>query len=79
MVAPSLSRNNLILTVDVLRQCFSMLRPFNRVPHGVVTPSHKNILLLFRNCNLGTVMTCNEYRICSISDNMTPKGSPPTD
>ena len=31
---------------------------FNTVPHVVVAPKHK-ILLLLHNCNLATVMNCN--------------------
>ena len=33
--------------------------PFNTVPHVVVTPNYKIILLLLHNCNFATVM--NHY------------------
>ena len=37
-----------------------MLRPFNTVPHGVVTPPHHNIIfLILYNCNVAGVMNCN--------------------
>ena len=32
---------------------------FNSVPHVVVSPNHKIILLLIHNCNFTTVMDCN--------------------
>jgi hypothetical protein len=35
---------------------FLMLRPFNTVPHVVVTPTHKIISLLLPNCNFATFM-----------------------
>jgi hypothetical protein len=38
---------------------FLMLRPFNTVPHVVVTPSHKTISLLLLNWNFATVMNHN--------------------
>jgi len=34
---------------------FLMLRPFNIVPHIVVTPNYKTILLLHHNCNFAPV------------------------
>jgi hypothetical protein len=44
----------------VLDQWFSTfltLTPFNAVPHVVVTPNHKVILLLLHNCIFATVMS----------------------
>ena len=38
---------------------FLKLRPFNTVPHVVVTPNHKSISLLLHNCNFATLMNCN--------------------
>ena len=45
-----------------LEQTFSaflVLRPFNTVPHVMLTPSHRSTLLLFHNCNLATVINLN--------------------
>ena len=38
---------------------FLMLQPFNMVPHVVVTPTHKIILLLLHNYSFATVVNCN--------------------
>ena len=38
---------------------FLMLRPFNTVPHVVVTSNHKIILLLLHNYSLVTAMNHN--------------------
>ena len=46
---------------------FLMLRPFNTVPHLVVTPNYKVILLLPHNCHLAAVT----------NHNATSKGSRP--
>lgn len=54
-----------------------MLRPCKTVPQAVVSPNHKAILLLLRNCNFDTVMTCNcNYLICDPSERVVqrPKG-----
>ena len=47
---------------DPLEQWFStflMLRPFNTVPHVVVTPNHEVISLLLYNYDFATVMNHN--------------------
>ena len=36
-----------------------MLRPFNAIPHGVVTPNYKITLLLHHNCSFAAVMNDN--------------------
>jgi hypothetical protein len=36
-----------------------MLRPFSTIPHVVITPNHRNILLLFQNCNFTSVVNHN--------------------
>ena len=36
-----------------------MLRPLNTVPHVVVIPRHKIILLLLHSCNFATLVNCN--------------------
>lgn len=49
-----------------LQQWFSTfltLGPFTTTPHAVVTPKHKIILLLLRNCNFATVVNHN-VNIC---------------
>ena len=38
---------------------FPMLWPFNTIPHVVVTPNNKIILLLLYNCNFASIMNCN--------------------
>jgi hypothetical protein len=40
-------------------QNLPMLQPFIIVPHDVVTPNDKIILLLLQNCNFGTVINYN--------------------
>ena len=52
--------------IDTLGRWFSpylMLRPFNTVPHVMVTPNHTVIPLFPFNCNSATVMNCDIY-IC---------------
>ena len=49
-------------TNPVSEQWFStvwMQRPFNTLPHVVLTPNHEIILLLLHNCNFATVMNSN--------------------
>ena len=43
----------------VLVLSFLMLQPLNTVPHVMVTPNQKTILLLLHNCNLVKVLNCN--------------------
>ena len=43
---------------------FLMLRPFNTVPHAVVTPNYE-ILLLLHNSNFDTVMNHNKIPVLS--------------
>lgn len=38
----------------VVKEWFLMLQRFNAVPHAVVTPHQKIILLLLHNCNFAT-------------------------
>lgn len=45
---------------------FLTLRPFNTVPHVVMTPNHKIISLLLHSTNFATVMNCN-VNICAFS------------
>ena len=46
----------MMIPVEQWFSTFLILRPFNTVPHLVVTPNHKIILLLIHNCNFATVM-----------------------
>jgi hypothetical protein len=45
---------------------FLMLRPFDTVPHAVVTPNHKIISLKLHNCNFAAVMNQN-VNICFLT------------
>ena len=50
------------LSRDYMQRCFStflVLSPFNSVPHVVMTPKNKRILLLLHNCNFATPMNHN--------------------
>ena len=50
-----------------LEQCFSAfvtLRPFNTIPHVVVTPNHKITSLLLHNYHFATGMYC-DVKICA--------------
>jgi hypothetical protein len=58
-----------------------MLQPFNTIPHSVVTPIQKSILLLHRNCNFSGVTNhnvniwYNGYLVCDPNDSVfqTPR------
>ena len=62
LAVPGLSRST---TVAERFPTFLMLRPFNTVPHVVVTPSHKMAFIASLQHNFATVMNHNENIIFS--------------
>ena len=58
-VASACQVGSVLNTVEQWFSTFLMLRPFNTVPHVVVTSNHKIISLLLHNCNFATVMNYN--------------------
>lgn len=49
----------ILCQLDTGFSAFLILRPFNTVPHVVVTANRKIISLLLYNCNFASVLNCN--------------------
>ena len=63
---------SLSLTLKQWFSAFPMLRPFNTVPHVVVTPNHKIIFIVISYCIFATVLN---HSANTFGDRGLPKGS----
>lgn len=80
-VFPQSDSHSLSVPLERWFPIFPMLRPFNTVPHAVLTPNHNVIPLLLHSCNIAIVMNYNENigYVTPIKGLFEPpKGSQPT-